>query len=316
MSECAHYSSTASTDIGCEGVRVALDTSTWWWATYSSYRRHTSSTYGPGLHACASPQSCHVDVKHHRIDGGSKWCGVNSRRFLTVTLRFNNRGHPCGPARLLITTNQPVLDRPSTVHHLTCTSESCSVTLGNLELGTWKSDDFALCSTWTCRVVERGGTRHSSTHSSLVQTRGGEHWQRFWHNDVGHVIGACASTRERSSCGCIRVCECDTNNGFCKSQSHLIPQPIDTAPQPCTSLVQHWPAFWQSQLLTLRPSSFLIQPTVGLYMGLWRGEVTPKDILACRLSPLSKVSSHRHTDCMHSNTSSCTLCCHGCDIVA
>jgi hypothetical protein len=29
-----------------------------------------------------------------------------------------------------------------------------------------------------------------------------------------------------------------------------------------------------------------------------------------------EVSSHRHTDCMRSNTSSCTLCCHGCDIVA
>jgi hypothetical protein len=56
---------------------------------------------------------------------------------------------------------------------------------------------------------------------------------------------------------------------------------LHAAPQPCTSLVQHWPAFWQSQLLTLRPSSFLIQPTVGLYMGLWRGQVTPKDILAC-----------------------------------
>jgi hypothetical protein len=145
----------------------------------------------------------------------------------------------------------------------------------------------------------------------------------LWHNDVGHVIGACASTREGSSCGCIRVCECDTNSGFCKSHtlqpavnfSHLATSfhsqlTLHTAPQPCTSLVQHWPAFWQSQLLTLRPSSFLIQPTVGLYMGLWRGQVTPKDILTVLTCIVVlhvssfEVSSHkcRHTDCAPTHT--------------
>ena len=132
----------------------------------------------------------YVDVKHHRIDGGSKWCGVNSRRFLTVTLRFNSRGHPCGPARLLITTNQPVLDRPSTVHHfvhLTCEllcDESCSVTLGNLELGTWNLTTLH-CAAHGHAELWRGEAQgtHARTH----------HWCRPVEGSTGSASGTMMS---------------------------------------------------------------------------------------------------------------------------